>query len=456
MVMFNLYFRNCLPFVDVFIHAMIQDGEGQKMSKSLGNGVDPLDIIHSHGADAMRYTLAVMTTQTQDVKMPVDTVCPYTGEMFAPKTIRTKAGHVVAAPTQKCPSDSSKEMVTSYGVASGTAKPSEDMPQARNSSPKFDSGRNFANKIWNAGRFTLGRLEGHDDGGKPVEITTLADRWILSRLVQTIQNCDRSLATFQFNHYAQGLYDFFWRDFCDWYVESSKTVASGNDAAGVAARAVLTACLDASMRLMHPVMPYVSEKLWEKLNEIRTDRGIAGLDLPASDMCMTAAWPTAADSLIDADADVQFGFVQEAVSGLRQVRTQYQVKPRQSVTIRAKAGGAALDKLTATQMVIGDLAVAEFVEIGPDVSAGSGAATAIIGEIECYIEGLIDPKAERERLSKRKDELLKLKGNLQGRLGNANYVDKAPAHLVQQTRDQLADTEAELATIEQTLLGLSG
>ncbi|MFB3894127.1 MAG: class I tRNA ligase family protein, partial [Phycisphaerae bacterium] len=160
MVMMGQYCADDIPFSDVFIHAMIQDGEGQKMSKSLGNGVDPVDIIDSHGADAMRFTLVYMTTQTQDVRMPVELICPHHGETFDPKMITDKAGNRVAAPIQSCPAHPKMKMVSPYGVASGEAQPTPEMPLARTTSIKFDIGRNFANKLWNASRFAMMNLAG--------------------------------------------------------------------------------------------------------------------------------------------------------------------------------------------------------------------------------------------------------------------------------------------------------
>jgi valyl-tRNA synthetase len=143
MVMFNLYFRDCLPFTEVFIHAMIQDGEGQKMSKTLGNGVDPLDIIESHGADAMRFTLAAMTTHTQDLRMPVDLVCPHSGETFTPKKITLPNGYVVAAPVQESPKMPGKKMVSSYGMIVGRGKADGGDAAGENTSAKIDEGRKF-------------------------------------------------------------------------------------------------------------------------------------------------------------------------------------------------------------------------------------------------------------------------------------------------------------------------
>ena len=414
MVMFNLYFRGCVPFEDVFIHAMIQDGQGRKMSKSLGNGVDPLDIIHSHGADAMRFTLVQMTTQTQDVRMPVETD-PQTG---------------------------------------------------RNTSPKFDLGRNFCNKLWNAGRFALEHLSsvGADDDAPPSdpgladpastpapEMQALVDRWILSRLTRTIDATNAALEGYAFNVYAQTLYDFFWRDLCDWYLEAIKPIVREPGEAGERARAILAACLDASLRLLHPVVPFITEKMWENLAAIRPQRSIPGVDLPASALCIHAAWPHADPTLIDASAEAQFEAVREVVGAIRNVRNQYNVPPRQSVTVRLKAGGDAAATLEAGRDLIATLAVADVQAIGPEVTQCDDAAVAPVGAVEVIVEGLVDTEAERQRLAKRLEELNSNKAALEKRLANKGYTDKAPAHLVQQTRDQLAEAVTEIQTVQATL-----
>src|SRR5690606_19798947 len=216
MVMFNRYFLakqdkatgrwepGPVPFRDVFIHAMIQDGEGRKMSKSLGNGVDPLDIIASHGSDAMRFTLCNMTTQTQDVRMPVE----------------------------------------------------RDPATGANTGPKFDLGRNLCNKLWNAARFALTMLERHPvkPSAYPIdpERLSLTDRWMLSRLTAATGAIDNALRHYQFKDYADAVYDLLWRDFCDWYLESIKpTLATDPNQP-----AVLRLVLDAILRLMHPVTPF--------------------------------------------------------------------------------------------------------------------------------------------------------------------------------------------------------
>jgi len=453
MVMFNQFFRGCLPFKDVFIHAMIQDGHGQKMSKSLGNGVDPLDIIHSHGADAMRFTLASMTTQTQDVKMPVDPVCPHCEQVFEPTAQRTAAGHVVAAATQTCP-HCDKPMTTSYGAASGEATPSDQAPLARNTSSKFDNGRNFANKLWNAGRFVLGVLEDVKPGdGGPRALLESADRWILSRLGRTLWDVDRALSEYQFAHYAQQVYDFFWRDYCDWYLEAIKPVVREDSEAGQAARATAAACLDAVLRMLHPMMPYITERMWKQLNSVAGQRGAPGVTLAASELCIVAPWP-AAEGVIDGAVEAAFDLSREVVVGIRNVRNQYNVPPRQTLTVSIQAAGDAATTLRDSQTLIQTLAGCAITQVGDDVKPGDDAATAVVGNIEVYIAGLIDAGAERERLTKRRDELSQSIKALEGRLSNKGYVEKAPAHLVQQTRDELDSQTAELKTVESKLASL--
>jgi valyl-tRNA synthetase len=445
MVMTNLYFLDRLPFTDVFVHAMIQDGHGQKMSKSLGNGVDPLDIIQSHGADAMRFTLTLMTTQTQDVRLPVNIVCPFTAQAFQPKYIVTGAGHTVAAPVQECPTDKSKKFASSYGAAAGVPE-AAGLPVARNTSEKFDIGRNFANKLWNATRFSLGNLEAPLEPSKTgaSDELSIADRWILSRLARTLQKVNAQLDNYQFADYGQELYDFVWRDLCDWYIEAVKPTIKSSPLQ----RRVLATCLDAALRIMHPAMPFVTEKLWERLNAVVPVRGVDGLELPGSVYLINAQWPGSGDSLIDAEAEVRFGNIQAIVSALREARTTYKVPPRQKVTVSAKTPAELAQKALESHVYLETLANVTVAEFGPNVARPADAALAIVGPREFYLHGLVDADQEKGRLGKRAEELKKQIQALEGRLGNRAYTDKAPANLVAQTRDQLTKAQAELAAIE--------
>jgi valyl-tRNA synthetase len=451
MVMFNCYFRRAVPFRDVFIHAMIQDGEGQKMSKSLGNGVDPLDIIDSHGADAMRFTLAKMTTHTQDVRMPVDLIDPHTGQTFEPTMITDRAGHRVAAPVQESPFAEGKKMVTSYGLASGSAKPTDEMPLARNTSSRFDEGRNFCNKLWNAARFALGVLEsaGGDDGASgQADASTLADRWIISRLAATTATVNEALGNYAFNVYAQSLYDFFWGDLCDWYLEAIKPVARADSPEGCAARATLATCLDAALRMLHPATPFVTERLFQQLNQVWPSRGTSGVALPASDLCMTAHWPMLEPAAREKSAERDFALVQQVVTAIREMRNTYKVAPRQTMIASVQASDAQTAILQAARPVIETLATVTCEAIGADIERASDAAATVVGSVQVFLHGVIDSDAERQRLTKRLEELKRSAGALQGRLNNKGYVEKAPPHLVEQTRRQLAEVQQEMKTVE--------
>ena len=445
MVMFNLYFLDQLPFKDVFIHAMIQDGHGQKMSKSLGNGVDPIDIIDSHGSDAMRYTLTAMTTQTQDVRLPVDTIDPHSGETFTPKFITGPGGYKVAAPEQEF---KGKKMVSSYGVASGTAEPTDEIPAARNTSEKFDIGQRFATKLWNATRFALGNLAEAEPDAVGTTMS-VADRWILSRTVQAIEAADKHLAAYDFHNYANGLYQFVWNEVCDWYIEAVKPVITKPE--GAKSRQVLAAVLDTSLRLLHPVMPFITERLWSALGAVCPQRGVEGLDPDETELLVKAPWPTADRALVDRDAEERFGRLQAAVGMIREVRNGAKVSPKEKLDFSVKVSDEVAQTLREGLALIASITNTNLVAIGPDTAKPDNAAvvTAPLGEGYLHVE--IDTDAEGDRLTKRKEELEKSIKTLDGRLGNEKYTSKAPAHLVQQTRDQRAEAAAELERVNEQL-----
>ncbi|MEM8495938.1 MAG: class I tRNA ligase family protein, partial [Planctomycetota bacterium] len=397
MVMFNLYFLDRLPFRDVFIHAMIQDGHGQKMSKSLGNGVDPIDIIHSHGSDAMRYTLTSMTTQTQDVRLPVDTIDPHTGETFTPKFITGPGGYKVAAPEQEHPPGSGKKMVSSYGIASGTAAPTDAMPAARNTSEKFDIGQRFATKLWNATRFALGNLADAEPDAVGVRMS-VADRWILSRTVQAVEAADKHLAAYDFHNYANGLYQFVWNEVCDWYVEAVKPVIRTPE--GAKSRQVLAAVLDTSLRLLHPVMPFVTERLWAALSEVCPQRGVEGLDPDENELLVTAEWPTADRALIDRDAEERFGRIQGVVGMIREVRNGAKVSPKEQLDFSVKVSDDVAATIREGLALMCTMTNTNIVAVGPDIEKPEHAAVVTAPLVEGYLHIEIDTAAESDRLTK--------------------------------------------------------
>jgi valyl-tRNA synthetase len=423
MVMFNLYFLDRLPFTEVFIHATVLDDKGRKMSKSLGNGVDPLDIIESHGADAMRFTLTLMTTQTQDVRMPVE----------------------------------------------------KDAKSGKNTSPKFDIGRNFCNKLWNAARFAMMSLapsplqgEGGDEGrsaasssgaGSPNvspltpalsprgerEQGSLADRWIISRFNRTVASCEASLREYRFDQYAKTCYDFFWGDFCDWYLEAIKP-AMKDPARAAATANVLASILDGALRLLHPMIPFITETIWWKLNEVRPNRGLPGqLECAPNPRLIKAAWPkiTATDDA----AEATFAKLQEVIGALRNLRNQHKVDPKRTITVTISAPDDAGRQIEANRELVELLAICQIKQIGENLAGSEKAARASAGTIAMFVEGMADEAAEQQRTAKRCEELKKQIAALRGRLSNEAYIKKAPPKLVDETKQQLADAEAEAAKL---------
>ena len=401
MVMMGQYCAGDIPFSDVFIHAMIQDGEGRKMSKSLGNGIDPLDIIDSHGADAMRFTLVSMTTQTQDVRMPV-------------------------------------EQMT--------------LPDGRTclSSPKFDAGRNFCNKLWNAARFAMMNLRGQPawEDIRPAE--NLADAWILSRLNGTIRDATAALEGFRFNELADCLYHFMWDEFCDWYLEIAKARINAGDPVP---KAVLAHCLDVLLRLLHPVIPFITESIWAELNDVAPVRGPA--DQQAEPLLARAAWPMADARAINERAQADFELLADLVRQVRNTRSQHNVPPGKKLSALAEAAGPAAALIADNADMLTSQANLESVKISPPpVAPPADAAAVAAGGVKLYVLGMIDRAAERERLTKQAETLRRGVAGIQAKLTNADFLAKAPAAVVERERQRLAHLQTDLAALETSLAAL--
>ena len=451
MVMFNRYFLGRLPFKHVFIHAMIQDGHGQKMSKSLGNGVDPRDIIYSHGSDAMRFTLVQMATNTQDVRLPVDLVDPHSGDTFAPKWTTASGGYTVADAIQSSPKDPSKKMVSGFGAATGAATPTAEMPLARNTSARFDLGRNFANKLWNATRFALSNLAQSapaSAGGSvnPAVASTLIDRWMLARLEHASRAIDAAIADYEFHRVAEALYDLVWRDFCDWYLEGIKPTIRSNPEQ----QAVLAATLDAILRMLHPVCPFVTETLWVSVQALKCG-DVDGIVLRPSALCAIAPWPMIDAKLRDEAAVTEFARVQALVESVRKVRGERQVSPKRKVVLLA---GDSLRALIASSGGVAQtLAGLERIEPSPAVRPVAAVAIPFEGS-EVLLEGLVDavdPSAEIARLTKLIVERDKQAIGMRSKLSNEGYMAKAKPELIEETRKKLAELDADIAAAQGAL-----
>jgi valyl-tRNA synthetase len=402
MVMMGQYCCDDIPFKDVFIHAMIQDGEGRKMSKSLGNGIDPLVVINSHGADAMRFTLASMTTLTQDLRMPVEKV---------------------------------------------------KLPDGRveNTSPKFDAGRNFCNKLWNASRFTLMNLEGIDpeqfDAGK----MTITDRWILSRLAKTAANVTKCLDEFEYSDPLMSIYRFFWNDFCDWYLEWLKPRMQ-DASQKPTAQNVLAFVLDQTLRLLHPFVPFITEGIFQNLNEIAPVRKLNGLvEARSCDALVAAQWPGGLDRFIDDEVETRISTIQSPIRAVRDIRGKYNIAPATALAASADAPAYLAKILNEDADLICRLAGLKEFRAGTDIPKAKNAATAIIDQIKIYVHDVVDVEAERKRLTKQKTEVEKAKQAAEVRLANNDFVTKAKPEVVAQAKEKLAELGEQLKLLEKHL-----
>jgi valyl-tRNA synthetase len=401
MVMMGIENMGEVPFSDVFIHPTILDGNGERMSKSKGNGIDPLDIIETYGADAMRFSLCQMTTESQDLKLPV-----------------TKD------------------------------------EQGRNISEKFDIGRNFCNKLWNASRFAMMNLEGLNYDAFDAKKLTITDKWILSRLAQTVNEVSTMLDKFQVSEALMAIYRFFWNDMCDWYVEWIK-VRIHDDAQKAVPQNVLAFILDLTLRMLHPFVPFITEGIYQKLNEVAPKRGLKGIfEISAADAVIIADWPKGLDKFIDTKTEADITAVQEIVRAIREIRNKYTVAPGKKLVAMANAPAEIAKKLNDNADLICDRAGLEKFSASPDMAKPANAAAAVVEQTQIFVEDLIDADAEIKRLEKQRDEILNgVKGG-ESKLNNANFISRAKPEVVEQTKQRLAELKEQLAVIEKNLAEL--
>ncbi|MBL7222026.1 MAG: valine--tRNA ligase [Phycisphaerae bacterium] len=402
MVMMGQYCLGDIPFTDVFIHAMIQDGQGRKMSKSLGNGIDPLDIIDSHGADAMRFTLAQMTTQTQDVRMPVQPIT---------------------------------------------------LPDGRevNSSPKFDIGRNFCNKLWNASRFAMMNLQAAPAWSQIRPGADLSDTWILSRMNSTVAEVTSAVESFRFNEMAEAIYHFMWDDLCDWYLEIAKTrIAGGQDTP----KAIAAHCLDVVLRLLHPICPFITEAIWKQLNELVPTRGPGAA--AGEPVLARALWPRADAAVISEPAEQKFAMLTDLIRQCRNIRTRHNVPPANRVNAILDASGDSSRTVSENIALIEAQAGLGEITIGDAATAQPPNSAAVTGGgVRIFLLDVIDASAEIARLTKQAETLEKGIAGIEGKLGNENFVKRAKPEVVEGERQRLESLKRDLQTVQQALAAVS-
>ncbi len=451
MVVMGLYNMGEVPFAHVCVHPKILDGFGQTMSKSKGNGVDPLDLIDKYGVDAVRFTIASLAGDNQDVRLPVGYECPQCGEVI-PQTLEHQKAIPAggAKPTVKCPKCKAAAQYSSPWFT-----PDAGQPVARVVSERFESGRNFCNKLWNAARFVMLNLEGYTPGEVAPGELRLEDRWILSRLATTAHAVTHLLGEYHFDAATRALRDFTWNEFCDWYLEMIKP-RFRDEAARPVARRVVVGVLDALLRLLSPFTPFVAEELWQRLAAVAPHRGLP-LPVPAAASAMIAPWPDLPAAWRDAALESRFERLQETIIAVRNVRAVYGIGEKVELALHMRCTPQIADQLQDVAGQFENLARTCLKAAGVDVERPGGAASFSLGDADGFIplSGIIDRVAE---LARQKKEADKLRGFIAGhekKLANQSFIARAPADVVEQVRETLAGLHKQLHSVEEIIVQLS-
>ena len=426
-----------IPFREVYIHPTILDGMGERMSKSKGNGVDPLDIIAKFGPDALRFGLSRLATETQDVRLPVQFECPHCEKLID----QTKKNMKLAV--IECPGCKGK-----FSTQWAESEEDKAVPRGPVVSERFETARNFVNKLWNAARFVLMNMDGYEPTLVDIDALPLEDRWLLSRLSTVTRQVTDNIEHYKFAESARILYDFAWDEFCSFYVEIAKPRLA-DEKLRATTQAIVAHGLDQLLRLLHPMMPFVTESIWGFLNEAAPKRGIPEPMDPGK-FVMQAAWPTSHAEHYDESIERQFSEFKEIVSAIRKIRASQKIKETVPVSIRCTPASQAL--LQPMAAYFGSLASAEIVEIGPDVQPfetdGPMSLASIDIDVHVDLEKFIDVDAELSRLEKLLGNIVKQITGKQQKLSNENFVSRAPENVVAKERESLEDLQRQRESVE--------
>jgi len=441
-----------VPFREVFIHPKILDGYGETMSKSKGNGVDPLDIVDKFGADSLRFGLAALTTETQDVRMPVQFECPHC-EALIDQTKKNRELSKLAC--TKC----GKEFSTQWAKTDAD----RSLPRAAVVSERFEVARNFTNKLWNAARFALINLHGLGARGAGLGMEarsvsegdlTVEDRWLLSRLATVTDGVTKSLESYHYAEAAKELYDFAWDEFCSFYVEIAKARLADEKAKPTAQR-VLAHALDVLLRLLHPIMPFLTEEVWQLLNKVAPERGLERPE-KAPEWLITAPWPQADMKWQDKKTESRFSVFQQALGAIREIRSRQNIPGKNSLNFAIKCDAATAALLQPMAAYFQSMANATTTGFGTQVAIPPTNAKTALAGMEIYVDlaGSIDVEAELAKNQQLEQKLLGLIKATEGKLANESFVSRAPANVVQAERDKLAQYQDQLASVRTALAAL--
>ena len=416
MIMMSLHLKREVPFKQVYVHGLVRDGEGQKMSKSKGNVLDPIDLI-----DGI------------DLETLVD---KRTSSMMQPQQ---------AAKIEKATRKQFPDGIPGYGTDAlrytfySLASTGRDI--------KFDLGRmegfrNFCNKLWNAARYVLMNTEGFDPAASSQRSD--ADEWILSRLQTTMTETASSIEQYRFDHAAQTLYDFVWNEYCDWYLELSKPVLWDDTSTNELRRGTLRTLLEVLetiLRLLHPLMPFITEEIWQN---VAPRLGISG------DTIMLAPWPEADHELINGEAEAEMEWLKSIIVAVRTIRSESNIPPGDELGLIL--GNTVADdniRVTRHTQALAKLAKVASITIAKSGEEQPPTLSALAGTIEVMVPmaGVIDVDKELGRLAKELDRLIAEQGRLAGKLTNDNFVARAPADVVDKERAKLADIETSISSV---------
>ena len=421
MIMMGLKFMDEVPFHEVYVHGLVRDAEGQKMSKSKGNVLDPIDVIDGIDLESL------VAKRTRGMMQP------QLAERIETLTRKNFPDGIPAYGTDA--------LRFTFAALAATGR------DIKLDAGRIEGYRNFCNKLWNAARYVLMNTEGEDCGTSPgSEIKlSLADRWIRSRLQQTISNVTDAIEGYRFDHAAQAIYEFTWNEYCDWYLELSKTVLNdenSTDAARRGTRRTLVTVLETLLRLAHPVIPFITEEIWQQVAPLA---GVKGKTI------MQQPWPAADESLLDTYTEDEMQWVMQFILGIRKIKGEMNISPGKQVPVLL-ANCTPIDE----QRAIDHRAYLDFLARTQSISVLSGSdeepesAITLVGDMRILIPmaGLIDKQAEIKRLEK---EIGRFDGEIQRlekKLSNSGFIDKAPEAVVQKERDKLVDAEKALANLQ--------
>ncbi|MER2601470.1 MAG: class I tRNA ligase family protein, partial [Candidatus Competibacter phosphatis] len=421
MIMMGLKFMGDVPFREVYIHGLVRDQDGNKMSKSKGNVLDPLDIIDGVDLDELvtKRTSGLMQPQMAP-KIEKDTRKQFPAGIHAHGTDALRFTFAALATT-------GRDIVFDMGRVEGY--------------------RNFCNKLWNAARYVLMNTEGKDTGlnGGAIELSQ-ADRWILARLQRTIDEVDAAVRGYRLDQMAQAIYEFTWNEFCDWYLELAKPVLTdpaSSEAAQRGARQTLVRTLETLLRLLHPLMPFITEEIWQRVAPLA---GVAG------DSIMLQPYPETDRTLIDDAAVADIEWLRQFLLGVRRIRAEMNIAPGKPLPVLLRHGSSDdHERLERHRRALSTLGRLETIDWLDDHAPVPEAATALVGGMNILIPmaGLIDKAAEIARLDKEIAKLRKEEERGAAKLGNADFLGRAPATVVEKERTRLAELQTAIVKLEE-------